>query len=53
MREFSDVFSKEFPRLPPQREEEVSIDVLPNISLITQAPYQMALVELVKLKVQL
>jgi hypothetical protein len=53
MREFSDVFPKEFSRLPLKREVEVSIDVSSSISLITQAPYWMALAELAELKLQL
>jgi len=53
MREFLNVFLKEFSRLPPERELEVSIDVSSSISLITQAPYRMSLAELAELKVKL
>ena len=49
MREFSDVFLKE---LPLKREVEVTIDILPKVSLITQPPYRMALKELDELKIQ-
>jgi hypothetical protein len=53
MREFLDVFPKELPGLPPEREVEVSIDTLPGVSPIAQQPYRMALAELNGLKAQL
>jgi hypothetical protein len=53
VREFSDVFSEELPGLPLEKEVEVSIDTLPGTSPIAQAPYRMALTELVELKIQL
>lgn len=53
VREFLNVFLKEFSRLPPERELEVSIDVSSSISLITQAPYRMSPAELAELKVKL
>jgi hypothetical protein len=53
MREFPDVFPEELPGLPPEREAEVTIDILPEVSPIAQPPYRMALKELDKLKIQL
>jgi len=53
VREFLDVFSKELPGLPPEREVEVSIETLPGTTPIAQAPYQMAPAELAKSKIQL
>ena len=53
MREFPDVFPKDLSRLPPNREIEFSIDLLPGSSLISKAAYRMALVELRELKAQL
>ena len=53
VREFLDVFPKELPRLPPDREVEFSIDILPGTSPISKAPYRMALTKLKELKVQL
>ena len=48
---------REFPEdllgLPPDREIEFSIDLLPGSSPISKAPYQMALAELRELKAQL
>uniref|UniRef100_A0A2N9FHE6 CCHC-type domain-containing protein n=1 Tax=Fagus sylvatica TaxID=28930 RepID=A0A2N9FHE6_FAGSY len=53
VREFPDVFPKELPGLPPDREVEFSIDLLPGTGLISKAPYRMASTELRELKVQL
>lgn len=51
--EYLDVFSKELSRLPPDREVEFTIDVIPGTTPIFQAPYRMAPAELKELKVQL
>ena len=51
--DFSDVFPEEFPGLPPQMEIEFAIDVVPGATLASITPYQMALLELRKLKLQL
>ncbi|XP_017423592.1 uncharacterized protein LOC108332800 [Vigna angularis] len=40
--EFSDVFPKEVPGLPPQREVEFSIDLIPGAGLVLIVPYRMA-----------
>jgi len=53
VKEFPDVFPEELPRLPPEREVEVSIDTFPRVPPIAQQPYRMALVELNELKTQL
>jgi hypothetical protein len=53
VREFSDVFLKKLPGLPPEREVEVSIHTLPGQSPIAQVPYRMASTELAELKIQL
>jgi hypothetical protein len=49
VREFSNVFPEELLGLPPEREVEVSIDVLPRMTPIAQATYRMAPVELAEL----
>ncbi|XP_040967928.1 uncharacterized protein [Gossypium hirsutum] len=51
--EFSDVFSEELPRLPPDREVEFAIKVYPRTTPVCIAPYRMSLKELKELKVQL
>src|ERR1051325_11701820 len=53
VREFQDVFPEDLPGLPPVREVEFSIDLIPGTGPISRAPYRMAPVELSELKVQL
>jgi len=53
VREFPDVFPEKLPGLPPEREVEVTIDILHKVSPIAQPPYRMALKELDELKIQL
>ncbi|KAA3473680.1 DNA/RNA polymerases superfamily protein [Gossypium australe] len=48
--EFSDVFPEELPGLPPIREVEIGIDLLPGMILISIAPYRMAPTKLKELK---
>ena len=50
---FPDVFTEELLGLPPDREIEFEIELLPGTVPISKAPYQMALVELKELKQQL
>ena len=51
--EFPNVFPKELLGLPPEREEDMSIEVLPGTTPISRAPYRMAPTELKELKTQL
>ncbi|XP_061366444.1 uncharacterized protein LOC133309664 [Gastrolobium bilobum] len=51
--EYSEVFSNEISSLPPNREIEFSIDLIPGVGPISIAPYKMSPVELVELKKQL
>ena len=51
--EFVDVFPEDLPGLPPDREIEFSINLQPETTPISQAPYRMAPAELKELKVQL
>ncbi|XP_074326625.1 uncharacterized protein LOC141664569 [Apium graveolens] len=51
--EFSDVFPDDLEGLPPEREVEFSINLLPNAQPISKAPYRMAHLELQELKEQL
>ncbi|XP_052210449.1 uncharacterized protein LOC127813488 [Diospyros lotus] len=48
--EFPDVFPEELPGLPPSREVEFSIDLVPGTQPVSRAPYRMAPNELKKLK---
>ena len=42
VREFMDVFLEELPGLPPDREIEFVIDLVPGTTPISKAPYRMA-----------
>jgi hypothetical protein len=53
VREFIDVFPDELPGMPPDREIEFTIDLLPGTAPISKAPYRMAPRELAELKGQL
>ena len=53
VREFNDVFPDDLPGLPPPREVEFSIELVPGSEPISKAPYRMAPAELKELKEQL
>ena len=48
--DFPDVFPEEFPGLPPQREIEFAIDVVPDATPTSITLYRMAPLELKELK---
>ena len=50
---FQDVFPKELPGIPPEREVDLSIEILPRTTPTSKAPYRMAPTKLKKLKIQL
>ena len=50
---FLDVFIDDLTRLPPDREIKFTIELAPNTSPISKAPYRMAPMELKELKDQL
>jgi len=51
--EFEDVFPEELPGLPPQREINFGIELIPDAQPISKAPYHMAPTEFKELKLQL
>jgi len=53
LREFSDVFLEEIPGLPPKRELDFTIELVPRAIPISKAPYRMKILELNELKLQL
>ena len=53
IREFPDVFPKELPGVPPEREVDLSIEVVQGTTPISNTPYRMDLTELKELKTQL
>jgi hypothetical protein len=53
VRDFPDVFPEELPRMPPDREVEFIIDLLPGTAPISKRSYRMSVEELKELKKQL
>jgi hypothetical protein len=53
VREFPDVIQEELPEMPPDREVEFVIDLLPRTTPISKRPYRMPVEELKDLKKQL
>ncbi|KAM1863067.1 hypothetical protein ACFX14_003456 [Malus domestica] len=53
VRHYPDVLPDDLPGLPPDRDVEFSIDLLPGTDLISLTPYRMAPAELRELKIQL
>ncbi|XP_058772778.1 uncharacterized protein LOC131646840 [Vicia villosa] len=53
VREFPDVFPDEIPDVPPEREVEFAIDLVPGTRPVSMAPYRMSASELSELKKQL
>ena len=53
VREYVDVFPEELPGLPPEREVEFGIELLPGTGPISIPPYRMAPLEMRELKEQL
>ncbi|XP_074328441.1 uncharacterized protein LOC141666349 [Apium graveolens] len=50
VKEYEDVFPDELPGLPPHREVEFTIELVPGAEPISKAPYRMAPLELQELK---
>jgi hypothetical protein len=53
VRDFLDVFPEELARMPPDREVEFIIDLLPGTTPISKRPYRISVGELKELKKQL
>ena len=53
VKEFPDVFPKELLGLRPEREVDLSVEILPRTTPISRAPYRMAPMELKELKIQI
>lgn len=50
VREFVDVFLDEITGFPLEREVDLTIELVPDTTLISRAPYEMAPLELKELK---
>ena len=53
VRDFSDVFPDELPGIPPERDVEFTIELVPGTGPIAKAPYRMAPTEMQELRKQL
>src|SRR3954447_4298110 len=53
IKDYPDVFPEELPGMPPDREVEFLIDLMPGIGPIAKRPYKMDVDELKELKKQL
>jgi hypothetical protein len=53
LREYKYVFLEEVPGLPPRRDIDFSIELIPGVVPMSRAPYRMSTPELVELKLQL
>ena len=53
VKEFPDMFLEELPGIPPEREVDLSIEVVHGITPISMTPYHMDPTELKELKTQL
>jgi hypothetical protein len=52
-RDFPDVFPKDVLGLPPVRQAEFCIDLLPDAAPVAKAPYRLAPIEMQELSIQL
>ena len=53
VQDFMDVFPEDIPRLPPRRDIDFTIELMPGASPLSRAPYRMSVPELTELKMQL
>eukprot|EP00253_Pinus_taeda_P013617 PITA_13617 len=52
IQEFTDVFPEEIPGLPPKRNIDFTIELVPGAAPVSRAPYRMSVPELTELKMQ-
>ena len=53
LQEFRDVFPDEIPGLPPKRNNDFTIELVPGAAPVSKAPYRMSTPEMLELKMQL
>ena len=53
LQEFRDVFPDKNPRLPPKRDIDFTIDLVPGATPVSKTPYRMSTPKLLELKMQL
>ena len=50
LQEFKDVFPNEIPGLPPKRDIDFTIELVPGAALVSKTPYRMSTTEMLELK---
>ena len=53
LQEFKDVFLDEIPGLPPKRDIDFTIQLVPGMEPVSKTPYRMSTPEMLELKMQL
>ena len=53
LQEFKDVFPDEIPGLPPKRDIDFIIELVPGAAPVSKTPYRMSTLEMLELKMQL
>ena len=53
LQEFKDVFPDEIPGLPPKRDIDFTIELVPGAATVSKTPYRMSTPEMLELKMQL
>ena len=53
LQKFRDVFLDEIPGLPPKRDIDFTIDLVPGATPVSKTPYRMSTPESIELKMQL
>ena len=53
LQEFRSVFPDEIPGLPPNRDIDFTIELVPIAALVSKTPYRMSTPEMLELKMQL
>ena len=53
LQEFKDVFLDDIPKLPPKRDIDFTIELVPGAALVSKTPYRMSTPEMLELKMQL
>ena len=53
LQEFGDVFPDEIPGLPPKKDIDFTIDIVPGAAPVSKTPYRMSTPEMIELNMQL
>ena len=53
LKEFEDIFPEEVLKLPPERDIDFTIDLIPRAVPASKSPYQTNIIDLIELKSQL